>query len=89
MYVMPFLFVLSFFKSEGKLVIAMDALFGLPQKKSAGTSYRDPLFEHLFFHDQFIVDEFVAENDSNKSPHNVRINCACTIVWYIHISNCM
>ena len=40
------LFVLSFFKFEGKLVIAMDALFGLPRKKSAGTSYRDPLFEH-------------------------------------------
>ena len=36
----------------------MDALFGLPRKKSAGTSYREPLLKDVFFIDQSLVDEF-------------------------------
>ncbi len=38
----------------------MDALFGLPRKKAAGKSYREPLHGHLFFGDQACVDEHVA-----------------------------
>jgi len=38
----------------------VDALFGLPRKKSAGTSHRDPLHGSLFFGDQAAVDEYVA-----------------------------
>lgn len=45
-----------------KLVFAMDALFGLPRKKSAGTSFRSPLYSELFFMDQCAVDQFVSEN---------------------------
>lgn len=37
----------------------MDALFGLPRKKSAGHSFREPLHGHLFFTDQHSVDEYV------------------------------
>lgn len=35
----------------GKLVYAVDALFGLPRKKAAGVSHREPLHGHLFFLD--------------------------------------
>ena len=37
----------------------MDALFGLPQKKSAGISFRDALHGKLFFGKQE-VDEHIA-----------------------------
>ena len=37
-------------------IYAMDGLFGLPRKKSAGVSYQEPLLGSLFFGDQFIVD---------------------------------
>ena len=40
--------------------MSMDALFGLPLKKSAGISYRDALHGHLFFGQQEMVDEHVA-----------------------------
>ena len=38
----------------------MDALFGLPRKKSAGVSHRDPLLKDVFFYDQLEVDRFVS-----------------------------
>ena len=38
---------------------ALDGLFGLPRKKSAGESLRPPLHGSLFFCDQSDVDEFV------------------------------
>ena len=38
----------------------MDAFFGLPRKKSAGVSFRDPIHGDLFFGQQERVDEFVA-----------------------------
>lgn len=40
----------------------MDALFGLPRKKAAGKSHRNPLHGSIFFGDQSSVDEFVAAN---------------------------
>ena len=44
----------------------MDALFGLPRKKSAGSSYRDALHGDLFFVDQAVVDEHVASYKTQK-----------------------
>lgn len=41
------------------MVYSLDALFGLPRKKSAGESFRSPLHGDLFFCDQTEVDEFV------------------------------
>ena len=55
-----------YFKVDGKVVHAMDALFGLPRKKSTGVSYQDPLHADLFF-----CDQFVAESKSTKTTPNV------------------
>ena len=41
-------------------MVSVDALFGLPRKKAAGSSHRDPLHGDLFFGDQSTVDEYVA-----------------------------
>ena len=60
-----------YFKADGKVAYAMDALFGLPRKKSAGVSYQDPLHVDLFFCDQSSVDQFVAESKSTKTTPNV------------------
>ena len=40
--------------------MSMDGLFGLPRKKSAGSSFRDAIHGHLFFGEQVVVDEYVA-----------------------------
>ena len=47
--------------------MSFDALFGLPRKKAAGSSYRSPLHGALMFGDQNSVDEFVAMSGANKS----------------------
>ena len=44
----------------------MDALFGLPRKKSAGQSFSNPLSGKLFFLDQDLVDDFVAAESMQK-----------------------
>lgn len=44
----------------------MDALFGLPRRKSAGQSHRQPLHGSLFFKDQHAVDEHVAGAKGQK-----------------------
>ena len=49
----------------------MDALFGLPRKKSAGVSYQDPALGSLFFGDQSTVDQFVAESCKTKAESGV------------------
>lgn len=41
-------------------MISFDALFGLPRKAAAGSSFREPHHGHLMFGDQSAVDEFVA-----------------------------
>ena len=46
----------------------MDALFGLPRKKAAGKSFRDPLHRSLFFGDQCAVDEYVAAHEPRGKP---------------------
>lgn len=45
----------------------MDALFGLPRKKSAGKSHRDPLFESLYFLQQSNIDEFINKQTSEPN----------------------
>ena len=49
------------------MILSMDGFFGLPQKKSAGQSFRDAIHGHLFFRDQSAVDEFVALAPSKHS----------------------
>lgn len=53
------------------MVYAMDALFGLPRKQSAGVSYREPLLGNLYFGNQSAVDEFVNESGKTKSRNDV------------------
>ena len=58
----------------------MDALFGLPRKRSAGVSHREPLFENLIFCDQLSVDQFVVDDEKSKSTPNVSIReCGSTL----------
>ena len=52
------------------MIVSMDALFGLPRKKSAGTSLRQPLHGMLFFEDQDEVDTFVEAASINKGQMN-------------------
>lgn len=57
------------FVEIGTLVLSMDALFGLPRKKSAGISYRESLHGDLFFGSQASVDEFVSSSTNEpKTP---------------------
>ena len=58
----------------------MDGLFGLPRKKSAGTSFRSALHGHLFFGQQEKVDEHVAMASvgDKKDPKVVIYNTAAT-----------
>lgn len=53
----------------------MDALFGLPRKKSAGRSFRDPLRGHLLFTEQHLVDEYVESYVMEKKPPKVEVLC--------------
>ena len=57
-------------QKSGSMILSMDALFGLPRKKSAGRSFREAIHGHLFFGDQSAVDEFVASAPSKhkKGP---------------------
>lgn len=55
----------------------MDALFGLPRKKSAGTSVRLPLFGHTMFMNQNSVDEYVAA----ESTTNLHVPKVCVYAW--------
>ncbi len=61
-YAVMFVFIIQ---NEGIKIYSLDALFGLPRKKSAGNSYRPPLHGHLSFIDQAEVDEYVASSHSN------------------------
>ena len=50
----------------------MDALFGLPRKKSTSISYRDPLHGDLFFYGQNSMDVFVEEASKITATPYVR-----------------
>lgn len=58
---------------------ALDALFGLPRKKSAGISQRPAIQGHLFFCDQVAVDEFVSTTPSGK--HVVQVHLHVGIIF--------
>ena len=60
-------------QEQDALVVSMDGLFGLPQKKSAGSSHRQSLHGHLFFEDQGDVDMFVREAHTSKNVVNVSV----------------
>ncbi len=49
----------------------MDGHFGLPRKKAAGKSHREPLLKDIFFKDQSLVDQFLADNEEVKSHSQV------------------
>ena len=53
-------------QTSGNLIVSMDALFGLPRKKSAGVSYRDAIHGNLFFGKQESVDEHVSISSLKK-----------------------
>ena len=56
-------------------MVSMDALFGLPRKKAAGSSFRQPLHGKLFFEDQENVDTFVQlAPKAKKQISKVRIS---------------
>ncbi len=54
-------------------MFSMDGLLGLPRKKSAGISHRQPLHENLFFQDQTKVDSFACDSAPKKTTYDVRI----------------
>ena len=60
------------------MVYSIDALFGLPRKKSAGTSHRAPLHADLFFQNQSEVDEFVAKCTSADTS-KPRVGCCVCV----------
>ena len=60
------------FQGSGKMMLSVDAIFGLPRKKTAGESVRPPLRGELFFLDQDLVDECVSSANTIKySSHKV------------------
>ena len=66
----------------------MDALFGLPRKKSAGVSYRDPLMGELFCFDQTEVDQFIALSGNSKSKKK-EIVCFEYLIVVLHERGCI
>ena len=68
-------------QSEGKVIYAMDALFGLPRKRAAGVSYRPAVQANLFFLEQSCVDEHVAGAKAHKLMENV-----CLTICYYKLS---
>lgn len=55
----------------------MDALFGLPRKKSAGQSFKDPVHGDLFFQDQQAVDEYISSLPSGRKADKVYYRAEC------------
>ena len=53
-------------QESGTVVFSMDALFGLPRKKSAGKSFREAIHGHYFFKQQHEVDEYVSTAPTKK-----------------------
>ena len=61
----------------------MDALFGLPRKKSAGVSHRGPLLGELFFLDQSEVDQFIALSGNSKSKRKADVCFEYLILYFV------
>ena len=60
-------------QESGTVVYAMDALFGLPRKKAAGTSCREALHGQQFFENQEAVDEYAYLHTSDRTKSQVKI----------------
>ena len=66
------LFIINIFLQEtGTVILSMDALFGLPRKKSSGVSHHEPLTRNTYFLPQEEVDNFV-NHQSITSYDNVK-----------------
>ncbi len=59
----------------------MDALFGLPRKKSAGSSFRSPLYGNLLFLDQCEVDQYVHDYQYPKVLDSVSFFNYLIVIW--------
>ena len=70
-------------QETGLAIISMDALFGLPRKKSAGQSFHDPLNGQLFFLDQSNVDEYV-ETKSSANMKKLKVKKVNIIIMLQH-----
>ena len=70
MWVHPSVWTMNM-QTEGKIVYAIDAFFGLPRKEAAGVSYRPAVQGHLFFVEQSCVDEHVVGAKMQKLMANV------------------
>ena len=57
-------------QENGRIFLSLDACFGPPRKKSSGGSYRPPLSENMFFHNQENVDNFMAAYPSSRNEPN-------------------
>ena len=62
-----YVFAYCLFQGSGKVIVSMDAIFGLPRKKAAGESVRQPLHGHLFFDEQSQVDKYVSNATKVRS----------------------
>lgn len=65
------------------MVYSLDALFGLPRKKSAGRSFRQPVHGDIFFCDQGAVDEFVNSSKTLKASAQVWI--VVSVCWCLQL----
>ena len=70
------------FRMEAKLFYPWMLYFGLPRKKSAGVSHRDPLLKDVFFYDQLEVDRFVSENECGKGNQMVSMLFLTCCLYY-------
>ena len=55
------------------LVLLFTPWIGLPRKKAAGKSFRDPLHGSLFFGDQCAVDEHVAAHEAHGKQYQTDV----------------
>ena len=60
----------------------MDAIFGLPRKKSAGDSVRAPLHGHIYFHDQAMVNECIENSSQQKLRPQKVLSTLVVIIYY-------
>ena len=65
----------------------MDALFGLPRKKAAGQSVREPIHGHLLFGDQASADEFVSVSAPAKQSKVPTVSFIRFVPYYTFISD--
>lgn len=66
-----FLFLLFIFQTDGTVIVALDANFGLVRKKSSGSSITEPLQGNRMFVRDEDVEEYVRSNPDNCQPTEV------------------